>query len=275
MNTDPGHIAADFNARSANYAKNLWHRDYAEGLVAHSAIAAGDRVLDAGVGTGFAALAAARRVGPAGAVVGLDVSAGMLVQARAAIDDARLTNVDLARGDACDLRQFADASFDAVICSAALLYMPVERALGEWLRVLKPDGSIGFSTMKEGFPRAGQLFRDCASAFGVTVTDPSTALGSEAASRASLERAGFVDVHVVADRVTFSDGDLACAWESNLRSSAHEAVRSLPTPRLEALRAGYETALAEARQADPAFGVADVFYVYGRKPGPRSDGRQA
>lgn len=275
MNSDPERIAADFNARSANYAKNLWHRDYADGLVAYSAIGPGDRVLDAGVGTGFATLAAARRIGPAGAVVGVDVSDGMLVQARTAIEGARLNNVDLIRGDACDLPQFADASFDAVICSAALLYMPVERALGEWLRVLKPGGSIGFSTMKAGFPRAGQLFRDRASAFGVTVTDPSAALGSERASRTSLERAGFVDVHVVDDRVTFSEADLAFAWESNLRSSSHEAVRALPAHQLEALRVSYQTALAEARQADAAFGLADVLYVYGRKPDTRSDRPQA
>jgi ubiquinone/menaquinone biosynthesis C-methylase UbiE len=266
MNSDPEYIAADFNVRSANYAKNLWHRDYAEGLVAHSAIATGHRVLDAGVGTGFTALAAARRVGPAGAVIGVDVSDGMLAQARAAIDNARLNNVELIHGDACDVRQFAGASFDAVICSAALLYMPVERALGEWRRVLKPGGSIGFSTMKNGFPRAGQLFRDCASAFAVSLTDPSAALGSEQASRASLERAGFVDVRVVADRVTFSGADLACAWESNLRSSSHEAVRSLPAPQLESLHATYEAALSRAQRADATFGIAEVLYVYGRKP---------
>jgi ubiquinone/menaquinone biosynthesis C-methylase UbiE len=119
MNSDPERIAADFNARSANYAKNLWHRDYADGLVAHSAIGAGDRVLDAGVGTGFATLAAARRIGPAGAVVGVDVSDGMLVQARTAIEGARLNNVDLIRGDACDLPQFASASFDAPASSTS------------------------------------------------------------------------------------------------------------------------------------------------------------
>lgn len=54
-------VATDFDIRAANYSRNQWHRVYAERLVAHASIAIGDRVLDAGVGTGFAALAAAER----------------------------------------------------------------------------------------------------------------------------------------------------------------------------------------------------------------------
>ena len=61
----PSAVAADFDARSAGYSNNqLWHRAYADGLTAHSRIRLGDRVLDAGVGTGFAAIAASTRVTP-------------------------------------------------------------------------------------------------------------------------------------------------------------------------------------------------------------------
>jgi ubiquinone/menaquinone biosynthesis C-methylase UbiE len=125
-------VATDFDIRAANYLRNQWHRVYAERLVAHASIAIGDRVLDAGVGTGFAALAAAERVGPGGRVIGVDISRGMLDQAEAAIEGAGLTNVELLQADACHLPQFQSASFDVVVCAAALLYMPVQRALAEW-----------------------------------------------------------------------------------------------------------------------------------------------
>jgi ubiquinone/menaquinone biosynthesis C-methylase UbiE len=260
------HVAADFNHRATNYSRNEWHRAYAEGLIAHSAIRAGDRVLDAGVGTGFGALAAAMRIGSSGHIMGVDVSPGMLQQARAAVEGAQLRNVELLEADACDLRQLPAASFDAVICSAALLYMPVQRALVEWRRLLKPGGTIGFSTMRAGFPQAGQLFRDCAAEFGVRLADPSAALGSESAASAALRQAGFVETTVVAHRVRLSDADFSCAWESNLRSAAHGEVRNLGETSLATLHARFEQALDDARRRDASFAVAEVLYAYGAKP---------
>jgi len=266
MADDAPDIGADFDIRAATYSRNQWHRAYAEGLVAHARIAPGDRVLDAGVGTGFAAIAAAAKVGPTGYVVGVDLSTGMLAQARAAIRNAGITNVDTLEADATDLTSFGPASFDAVICAAALLYMPVERALGEWHRVLKPGGIIGFSTTRAGFPKGGQLFRECASRFGVRLTDPSAPLGTERAAVNALERAGFVSVSIVADCVAMRDNDFAGAWESNLLSTAHAAVRGLNPADLESMREEFERALKRCRQADPSFGVTEVLFAYGEKP---------
>ena len=45
-------IAELFDARAARYARDDWHRRYAEQLVAITPLRPGDRVLDAGTGTG-------------------------------------------------------------------------------------------------------------------------------------------------------------------------------------------------------------------------------
>ena len=265
MTEDRRRVAADFDVRSAGYSKNQWHRAYAEGLIAHSPIRPGDRVLDAGVGTGFAAIAAATRVGPSGRVVGVDVSPGMLQRAQVVIEAAGLQNIELLQADACHLRDQPAASFDAVVCSAALLYMPVQHALTEWRRLLRPGGAIGFSTMRAGFPQAGQLFRDCAAEFGVQLADPNAPLGSESLAAAALRQGGFAVIAVVADRVVLSEVDFSCARESNLRSAAHGEVRSLAPASLEALHLQFEHALDDRRRSDASFAVAEVLYAYGAR----------
>lgn len=272
---DRRRVAADFDVRSAGYSKSHWHRVYAQGLIAHAAIRPGDRVLDAGVGTGFSAIAAAARIEPSGRVVGVDVSPGMLQQAQIAIDAAGLRNIELVQADACELHDVPADSFDAVMCSAALLYMSVQRALTEWRRLLRPGGTIGFSTMRAGFPQAGQLFRDCAAELGVQLADPSATLGSESSAAAALRQTGFTEVTLVADRVRLSDADFSCAWESNLRSAAHEEVRNVTPARLEALHARFELILDERRRSDPSFALAEVLYAYGTKPATDSPERHA
>ena len=91
----------------------------------------GRRVLDVGTGTGRAAIALARR----GAIVtGVDASAEMLQVAARRATDAGVT-VAFARGDAHHL-DFADRSFDAVVCLRVLMHTPDWRAsLRELCRV--------------------------------------------------------------------------------------------------------------------------------------------
>ena len=91
----------------------------------------GRRVLDVGTGTGRAAIALARR----GAIVtGVDASAEMLQVAARRAADAGVT-VAFARGDAHHL-DFADRSFDAVVCLRVLMHTPDWRAsLRELCRV--------------------------------------------------------------------------------------------------------------------------------------------
>ncbi|WP_437317319.1 class I SAM-dependent methyltransferase [Sorangium sp. So ce385] len=63
-------------------------------------IAAGERVLDVGCGIGDTTIELGRRVGPSGAVVGVDVSAPMLDRARAAAQAAGAANVAFEDADA-------------------------------------------------------------------------------------------------------------------------------------------------------------------------------
>jgi SAM-dependent methyltransferase len=111
-------------------------------LVRHARVGAGQRVLDVACGTGVVAVTAAR----AGArVSGLDLTPPLLERAR---ENASLAgaDVDFREGDAEQL-PFADGEFDVVLSQFGHMFAPrPEVAVAELLRVLKPGGTLAFST---------------------------------------------------------------------------------------------------------------------------------
>jgi SAM-dependent methyltransferase len=109
-------------------------------------LGAGDRVLDLACGPGNFSREFARAVGPAGLVAGVDVSETMLQQGTEELRRSELTNLAFVRADAGNL-PFADQSFDAACCFAALHLMENPfRALDEITRVLAPGGRIALMT---------------------------------------------------------------------------------------------------------------------------------
>lgn len=111
-------------------------------MVEHLGLAADDRVLDIGCGTGlnFEALEAA--VGPGGEIVGLDTTPKMLELAQARLDRHGWRNVHLVEEDAAAL-PFDDRSFAAACSTLALSGVPEWRnALSEAWRVTMPGGRL-------------------------------------------------------------------------------------------------------------------------------------
>jgi SAM-dependent methyltransferase len=116
-------------------------------------IGAGDTVLDVACGPGNFTRAFADEAGPDGLVVGLDASPTMLAQAAR---ERPGDGVEYVRASATDL-PFADASFDAVCCFAAL-YLIEEPllAVAEIARVLAPGGRVALlSSVSRGPLPAG------------------------------------------------------------------------------------------------------------------------
>ncbi|HEY4302429.1 MAG TPA: methyltransferase domain-containing protein [Candidatus Didemnitutus sp.] len=113
-------------------------------LLAASALAPGQRVLDLASGTGDPALAVARAVGPTGHVVVSDLAPQMLDIALENANRANLTNLSYEVVDAHTM-PFPDASFDRVTCRLGVMFFwNLPRALSEIRRVLKPGGIVSF-----------------------------------------------------------------------------------------------------------------------------------
>jgi SAM-dependent methyltransferase len=142
--------------KELNYAEELW-RDLPPALLdsfcgvgnpfSLGDIRPGDRVVDVGCGAGFDALAAARLVGPAGAVVGVDLTPEMLARAETHRAAAGLANVRFLAGSAEDL-PVPDAWADVVLSNGVFNLVPDKaRALREVYRVLKPGGRLLLADM--------------------------------------------------------------------------------------------------------------------------------
>ncbi len=105
-------------------------------------IVRGETVLDIGCGAGTDLLLAARRVGPSGHAIGIDMTETMRDRARASAVAAGLTNVEVHRADATAL-PLPDASVDVIISNGVLNLVPEkDKAFTEIRRVLRPGGRL-------------------------------------------------------------------------------------------------------------------------------------
>jgi ubiquinone/menaquinone biosynthesis C-methylase UbiE len=104
----------------------------------------GERVVDVACGTGIVARIAAARVGPTGAVVGVDLNPGMLSVARSVVPtDSRSAGPLQWQEASADKLPFPDGSFDIVYCQLGLQFFADRAAaLHEMRRVLGTEGRL-------------------------------------------------------------------------------------------------------------------------------------
>ena len=110
--------------------------------VAMAGLRPGEGVLDLGSGAGIDLLLAAKRVGPTGRVIGVDMTDVMLAKAKANIAKSGLTNVEVRQGIIEQL-PVEDGSVDWVISNCVINLSPEKaKVFQEIARVLKPGGQM-------------------------------------------------------------------------------------------------------------------------------------
>jgi len=166
-----------------------------------AALHAGETVLDLGSGGGIDVLLSARRVGPTGRAIGLDMTDDMLALARRNAADAGASNVAFVKGT-IEAMPLSPASVDVVISNCVInLAADKPAVFREIARVLRPGGRMAVSDVVA----EDELSEDERRERGSWAACYAGAL-SFGEYAAGLEAAGLVDVeivptHGVADRM--------------------------------------------------------------------------
>jgi SAM-dependent methyltransferase len=100
----------------------------------------GETVIDIGCGAGTDLMLAARRVGPTGKAIGVDMTPAMAERARVGASAMGLDHVEIRVGDALEL-PIESGTVDVIISNGVINLTPdKDRAYAEAFRVLKPGG---------------------------------------------------------------------------------------------------------------------------------------
>ncbi|HSC50194.1 MAG TPA: class I SAM-dependent methyltransferase [Gaiellaceae bacterium] len=212
-----------------------WLGEATELMLDLARIEPGSRVLDVAAGAGGQTLAAARRAGPAGAVLATDISSRILELAEEEARAAGLANVATRTMDGEHL-DVADGSFDAVISRVGLIYFPDrERALGEIRRALRGGGRVSaivYSTAERNgfFSVPLDIVRRAA---GLPAPAPGLpgpfSLGQPGALEQELEAAGFehAEVHALEAPLRFLSAADCVRFERESFGALHALLAGL------------------------------------------------
>lgn len=125
-------------------------RESGESLVAQLGITPGMRVLDLGCGDGTTAIPSAKL---GASVLGVDIAKNLVAAGNIRARKEGLLNISFQHGDACNLRDISDDSFDLVVTIFGAMFAPRPLEVAdELVRVVKPGGRIVMGNWIPGDP---------------------------------------------------------------------------------------------------------------------------
>lgn len=211
----------------------------------------GHRVLDVAAGNGYQSIAAARRVGPSGHILAIDLAPEQLRFAAAGSRKAGIGHIETRVMDAENL-DLPDASFDAVICHFGVMFLPdLDRGLKEMGRVLKPGGWASMAIFAAGGAPESELAASIVrNRLGGEAQAPERltgrSLGAPGVLKRRLEDAGFqaVESHELTVPLRLPSTAEAVRYLREIHPTLEEMMAPLTADERNEVWARVETALA-------------------------------
>jgi ubiquinone/menaquinone biosynthesis C-methylase UbiE len=178
----------------------------------------GETVVDLGAGGGFDCFLAAKQVGEAGKVIGVDMTPDMITKARMNAEKVGAQNVEFRLGEIEHL-PVADDSVDIIMSNCVINLSPDKLSVyRDAFRVLKPGGRLAIADILATAPlpeKVQQNLALVAACVGGAATIDDT--------REMLTQAGFQDIKI---QLKDESRELIRAWDPNKSDNAGDYVVS-------------------------------------------------
>ena len=220
-----GYEKADINTLNSDAAANSFG---CGNPLAFSGVKEGDTVLDLGSGAGFDLILAAKKVGPGGHVIGIDMTEAMIEKARKNIRAEGLVNAEVRHG-LIEHLPVESESVDWLISNCVINLSPEKaRVFSEIQRVLKPGGQmlvsdIVVNNLPDWLRQNDQLYAACV---GGAI--------SEEEYLAGLRQAGLINVEV-RNRFVYEASQIKAFFETEGIPGLKEIIDGHPAQRHEKL----------------------------------------
>ena len=226
-----------------------------------------ERVLDVACGTGHASLAIAPRLQKGGHITAVDLSPGMLDQARKKAESLSIRNVEFIERDMQDLG-FAESPFEIAVCAFGIFFvMDMETQLAHIASMVRPGGRVMICNFLDNYfqPMRDLLFNRITT-YGVQ--DPPQAwkrIASEAGCRQLFETAGLTNINVEQKNVGYYLESADEWWDIVWNAGFRRLLARLSTQDQERFRREHLNEIAALKTDKGIWLDVGVLYTVGTK----------
>ena len=244
-------IEKTFDTVSAGYDNDSlrFFPESAKWLASYLNCAGNEQVLDVCTGTGNMAIAIAESL-TKGTVQGVDLSEGMLEQAKKKCEEKNITNVSFRKMDLSDM-EYPENTFDAVTCGFGIFFLTdIEKALSDIARPVKDGGSVAICCFEKGtFSPLVDMFFKRVESYGITLPPMSWhRLDNESKCESIFQSEGLRDIQIHKRDQSYHLKDAQGWWEIVWNAGFRDLVSQLSDSDLQKFR---EEHMAEVQaQAD-------------------------
>jgi ubiquinone/menaquinone biosynthesis C-methylase UbiE len=259
-------VESVFDTVAEGYGTLEYVRHFGQRLVDRAGLRKGMKVLDVACGRGAILIPAAEAVGRGGLAVGIDLAVEMIDQTYVEVRQRDLDQAIMFHMDA-EALDFDSDTFDVVLCGFGLFFFPhLERALAEFMRVLKPGGTLAVSTWDAGDP-AWEKLDTMITKYTSMVKVRSWDLSEVQELRLHLSMAGFTNVSVISETYDAVMPDEGGWWKQMWAISQRATLEQMTQETLVRFKAAYLAELGKLRQPDGIHQKLTAHLAVARKAG--------